>query len=110
MSDFNAFYKGLFESRDPFDNYIDQYSENGKKVHKAKIIALLRSNIQQKYLEGLEATLAVADLNGVDLDYSDILLELLAQKWHTRHEDIVMLLEEVEDPKSVPILYETALS
>lgn len=57
----------------------------------------------------LEALLIVAAYDGVDSDFTQIFCRLLTENWHHSHEDIVMLLEEIKDPASVEILYETAI-
>ncbi|HSZ33307.1 MAG TPA: hypothetical protein VK772_08345 [Puia sp.] len=42
--------------------------------------------------------------------YVDILCQLLSKSWHTRHEDIVALLQGIKAPQSVDALYKAALA
>ncbi|WP_222594656.1 hypothetical protein, partial [Sphingobacterium faecium] len=53
--------------------------------------------------------MAVLSTDGADSDYTDILLQLLDEKWHISEEDIITVLELIKDPKSVNKLYEFAL-
>ncbi|MDF2699363.1 MAG: hypothetical protein K0Q49_919 [Haloplasmataceae bacterium] len=48
-----------------------------------------------------------------NLDYNyliDILCKLLKYTWHERHEDIVLILQQLKSPKTVDCLYETAIT
>ena len=42
-------------------------------------------------------------------DVVQLLCELIKEPWHTKHEDIVMLLADVKDPKTVDCIYEAAI-
>lgn len=43
------------------------------------------------------------------LEYVPILIKLLAEDWHIKHEDIAGLLQEFRRPEAIGVLYKTAL-
>jgi hypothetical protein len=110
MFNFNKFYQGLLNRSDYFNNYWEQFP-NGRLVQfKEQTLSLLRENIKNKDEKGLACTIAVIWWDGADRDYTDILLQLLDEKWHTLEEDIVNILELIKDPQSVSKLYDTAIN
>ncbi|MBY0536941.1 MAG: HEAT repeat domain-containing protein [Chitinophagaceae bacterium] len=109
MFDFWKFYKGLLNRTDYFDNYWEQFPDGQHLQFKKETLSLLKDNIANKDDKGLANTLAVMYNDGADNDYTDILLQLLDEKWHTSEEDIISVLELIKDPKSVDKLYEVAL-
>ncbi|MEN5197510.1 HEAT repeat domain-containing protein [Sphingobacterium faecium] len=109
MFDFWKFYKGLFNRDDYFDNYWDKFPEGRHLQFKKETLSLLKNNVTNKDEKGLANTLAVLCNDGADSDYTDILLQLLDEKWHISEEDIISVLELIKDPKSVNKLYEVAL-
>lgn len=46
----------------------------------------------------------------VDIDVVPTLVELLLARWHTRHEDTALWLQQLRDPRAVDALFETAFS
>jgi hypothetical protein len=106
---FDGFYSGLLERKYVFDDYLNKYPKS-QKLYKAKILDLLNSSYVQKNHSRLRAATTVADLDGVDLDYTEILIKLLKEDWHQSHEDIVMLLDDIKDPRSVDCIYEISLN
>jgi hypothetical protein len=110
MFDFSTFYKGLFHRTDYFDGYLDKYPEGREKKNKEQIINLLNENLRLKDSGGLAHTLTVAYLDGVDEDYTDLLLYLLKQDWHQLQEDVIDILEMTKDPKSIDTLYKFAIN
>lgn len=109
MFNFWKFYKGLFNRDDYFDNYWDKFPEGEHLQFKKETLSLLKNNVTNKDEKGLANTLAVLSTDGADSDYTDILLQLLDEKWHISEEDIISVLELIKDPKSVNKLYEVAL-
>lgn len=109
MFDFWKFYKGLLDRTDYFDNYWDQFPEGQNFQFKEETLSLLKENVSNKDKKGLANTLAVIYGDGADSDYTDILLQLLDEKWHISEEDIISVLELIKDPKSVDKIYEVAL-
>lgn len=59
--------------------------------------------------KGIICTLGVIWRDRVDGDYTDILLQLLDEQWHISEEDIVSILKETKDPKSVDKLHEVTI-
>ncbi len=109
MFDFWKFYKGLFNRTDYFDNYWEQFPKGKLLQFKEQTLSLLKTNVANKDENGLANTLAVICNDGADSDYTDILLKLFDEDWHTSEEDIISVLELIKDPKSVDKLYEVAL-
>lgn len=46
---------------------------------------------------------------GFDAELVPVLLDLLEQNFHTRHEDIISTLQELKDPRPVDVLYRASL-
>ena len=109
MFDFWKFYNGLFSRTDYFDNYWEQFPQGQHLQFKEETLSLLKDSVTNKDDKGLANTLAVICNDGADRDYTDILLQLLDEKWHISEEDIISVLELIKDPKSVDKLYEVAL-
>jgi hypothetical protein len=97
-----------------FDNMIDQYlseklsisdflSKIPKKSFKYtdRIINLLEVAYQRKIVSNVELLIIAASADGVSSKYSGILCKLLKEDWHEKHEDIVMLLEDIKDPNTI---------
>lgn len=108
--DFWKFYNKLLTRTDYFDNYWDQFPEGGLLQFKEQTLALLKENVKEKDAKKLDATISVICRDGADEDYTDILLRLLDENWHTSEEDIVSVLEIIKDPKSVEKLYSVAIN
>jgi hypothetical protein len=109
MFDFWKFYKGLLNRTSYFDNYWEQFPKVSRLQFKEETLSLLKDNVVNKNDKGLANTLAVICNDGADSDYTDILLQLLDEKWHISEEDIISVLELIKDPKSVNKLFEVAL-
>ena len=110
MFDFHKFYAGLLNRTDYFDNYWDQFPTGRLLRFKKETLSLLQENIRDKNAKGLQCTLAVIFYDGADRDFTDFLLPLLGQDWHTLEEDIVEVLGLTKDPKSIDKLYEVAVN
>ncbi|MBL7977136.1 MAG: HEAT repeat domain-containing protein [Bacteroidetes Order II. Incertae sedis bacterium] len=105
MFEFWKFYKKLLNG----EIYFDEFPQERLLRFKKETLSLLKENVKNEDQEGLETTLSVLFYDGADADYTDILLQLLDEKWHTSEEDIISVLELIKDPKSVDKLYEVAL-
>lgn len=68
--------------------------------------------------------LAYSEANGEDVEYAlligfnfdvfsddfvDILCKIILERWHTKHEDIALILQKLKNPRSIDCLYQTAL-
>ncbi|WP_374950992.1 HEAT repeat domain-containing protein [Mucilaginibacter sp.] len=104
--DFEEFYSQLLEDK----IYFDDFPKGRLSQFKSKTLPLLKKNVRERDQNGLSATLAVIYYDGGDQDYTDILLNLLDQKWHILIEDIVEVLGKIKDPKTVNKLYEVAIN
>lgn len=109
MFDFWKFYRRLVNRTDYFNNLWDEFPKGQLLQFKRETLSLLKDNVANKNEKGLAKTLAIISYDGADSDYTDILLQLLDEKWHTSEEDIMGILELIKDPKSVNKLYEVAV-
>lgn len=112
MFDFDKFYRGLLEKAKHFNPYDDYWSQFPSGMHlkfKPETLALLKANVRNRDANGLSCILAIICHDGADKDYTDILLSLLDDHWHTAEEDIVEALEIIKDPKSIDKLYDVAI-
>lgn len=110
MFNFWKFYNGLQNRSNYFDNYWEQFPKGQHLQFKEETLSLLKDNVADKNGNGLANTLAIICNDGADRDYTDILLQLLDEKWHISEEDIVSILELIKDPKSINKLYEVAIN
>jgi|LakMenE18May11ns_1017448.scaffolds.fasta_scaffold9721521_2 hypothetical protein len=111
MFDFWKFHKDLINKTNYFiDDYWDQFPKGHNCRYKEKTLSLLKDNVAKKNRNDLPSTLAIIFHDGADKDYTDILLQLLDEKWHESEEDIISILELIKDPKSVDKLYEVAIN
>lgn len=110
MFDFWNFYKILSNRTDYFDNCWDQFPKGHLLRFKNETLSLLKDVIIKKDAVELSNVIAVIYNDGADRDYTDILLSLFDEKWHTSEEDIVSVLELIRDPASIDKLYEVAIN
>jgi hypothetical protein len=66
-----------------------------------KIIKLLERSYIEKDPDKVEFLTIAASADGISKKYSEVFCKLLKENWHKKHEDIVMLLEEIRDPNTV---------
>lgn len=109
MFDFWKFYSGLLNRNNFFDDYWEQFPSDEDFLFKTETLSLLKGDFASQNKRGLHNTLSVIYVDGADNDYTDILLNLLDEKWHDSEEDIVSILELIKDPKSINKLFELAL-
>lgn len=105
---FWKFYNGLLIRTNYFDNYWDRFP-HGKFRFKKETLSLLKEDLLNKDGDRLFHTMAVIWADGADSDYTEDLLQLLDEKWHISEENIVSVLEQIKDPRSVDKLYEIAI-
>ena len=77
---FNLFVKRIFNSTNSLDF---------KNLSKNEIIDCFLLAINTKDVSLLQQVLLIAYKNGLDIDYSDIIVKLLSEDWHDEHEDLV---------------------
>ncbi len=77
---FNLIIKRIFNSTNSLDL---------KNLSKNEIIDCFLLAINTKDVSLLQKVLLIAYKNGLDIDYSDIIIKLLSEDWHDEHEDLV---------------------
>jgi len=110
MFDFDKFYNDLLTREYQPNNHWNQFPRGRLLQFKEQTLSLLKDNLKTKNSRNLEVVLALIFYDGADTDYTDDLLDLLDQYWHTCEEDIIRILEIIKDPKSVDKLYELAVN
>lgn len=77
-------------------------------MQKKKITELLKNAIANKNIDDLEkAIMAGFQTKENSDDYVGILIELLSADWHLCHENIVLQLQQLKDPRAIKILQKT---
>ena len=106
--DFHDFYNRLLNRTDFWSDIWNEFPKGGFQF-KNFLLPSLVENLTKKDSKALSCTLACIFYDGADKDYTQTLLDLLEEKWHTSEEDIVEILGQIRDPKSIEILYKIAL-
>ena len=76
---------------------------------KKNIEALFLNAYNDKSAEDIELLMPqIARAESISDETSAILIKLLQEDWHYKHEDIAMLLKKIKDPKTVEALYTAA--
>ena len=73
-------------------------------------LSALRDAIVEEDADGVEEALNQAFGAGLSPDLVPTLIELLALPWHTRHEDVVLALQELKPPDAVEALRRAAVA
>ncbi len=110
MFDINKFYRGLLTRTNYFDNYWESFPHGNLMRFRKETLLILKESVKRKSSNELSCILAIIYRDGADKDYTDILLSLLDEKWHTSEEDIVNVLEIIKDPRSINKLYDLAIN
>jgi hypothetical protein len=110
MFNFWSFYAGLLKRTDYFNNYWDKFPKGRQLRFKSETLSLLKKDIESRDSKRLANTLAVIHNDGADKDFTNLLLKLLDEDWHTSEEDIVSVLELIKDPSSIDKLYDVAVN
>jgi hypothetical protein len=77
-------------------------------MEKGQIIALIENAIRTKNPEEADrAVITIFSIREAN-DFVSYLCQLLESDWHYDHEDIVRLLQQIANPKSVQVLFRTA--
>jgi hypothetical protein len=75
----------------------------------AVAVRLLRDALRSEVPDEVECSIIVADhLRGFSASCVESLAELLRATWHTRHEDIARVLQDLADSRAVDALFEAA--
>ncbi|MBD78741.1 MAG: hypothetical protein CL840_07465 [Crocinitomicaceae bacterium] len=74
------------------------------------VIELLKRGVSKKDSDLIEEAIVLLSTNAFSIPtFVSKLSNLLLEKWHNKHEDIVTLLKEYHDSNTVDFLYKTAL-
>lgn len=74
-----------------------------------EVFGELNAAVQSGDASAIEIAVTHAYQVGLCREFVPALIALLSQRSHTRHEDIVLALQELKDASAVGALYETAL-
>jgi len=102
MMDFDNFLENFTLSNSDIFNKAN-YPKN-KKIFKEKILTKIRDLIFEEDESNLEYLLVIANHDGLDSDYSDLISKLLQAEWHELHEDLVEYSFEIKDVKIIEFL------
>lgn len=94
--------------RSPFDEIFTKDTQ-GKKLYTLELIERLSDVSNTRDEVFLNLLLMISDADGLDDQYTKIFCQLLNEKWHRQHEEIIVLLEQMKDESSVQTVYQTAL-
>lgn len=91
-------------TKQDFINYFQ-----GKTKNKEYILELLKLAYKEKNADDIEFCLYICFVLELHMEDSlQILCDLLKEHWHYQHENILIMLQELKDPKSVDFIYQTA--
>ncbi len=74
------------------------------------IIKEISIAVSDRDSEFLESLLLVAIRDGLSKEYTLTLCGLLTEDWHYSQEDIALMLEEIQDERSVECLYDASIN
>lgn len=74
------------------------------------ILEALRRSVAAKDADAFEVALGQTMTRGLCPAVVELLMEALAMRWHTRHEDVARALQDIKDPRAVGVLYSAALT
>jgi hypothetical protein len=91
------------------DDFFAEYPVD-LNIDKVYALKTLEGAYESKNSEDIEYGLLLGFLlNLFSSDYIDVLCKLILEKWHYKHEDIALILQELKNPKSIDCLYQAAL-
>jgi hypothetical protein len=70
-------------------------------------LLVMKKAISKKDADALEDAFIKTNKINNESEYLDLLIFLLAKKWHFMHEDIARELQKLQNPKSIEILHKT---
>lgn len=98
--DINNFIDTLNSSNWPIFKELEKIPKD-KNIYKADLVARLNKILIVKDEEKLEIILLVINQDGLVNEYTPVLCRLLEMDWHGLHEDIIMMLGDLQDARSV---------
>jgi hypothetical protein len=89
------------------EDFLRLYPNSQNEIY---ILESLNKAYEERDPQDLEYTLLLCFVfNLFNKTYVDILCKVLPEKWHYKHEDIVLILQKLKSPKSIDALYKTSL-
>ncbi len=74
----------------------------------SRVLEILKNALISDDPDIIEDAVDLVWKRGISTQYTEILIHMLSLSSHRRHEDIVLLLQQLKDPKAIPILFEIA--
>jgi len=84
-------------------------ADRGQYLYTAQLLEKFDDAIKLHDSERIWQLCLISDADGIDKRFTGIFCNLLKENWHQSHEDVVMMLESIKDPKSVDCIYEMSL-
>jgi hypothetical protein len=101
----NPLIKLLYSGNISNEEFLERYFY-GQHPTNEYVLLLIKKSIEDKDIILLEEAIALLFTGGFSINlFSLALCELLPMSWHTKHEDIAMLLKAAKDPSTVNCLY-----
>jgi hypothetical protein len=88
--------------------FIQRYSIDPRDDQSHIRNLLFRAKVEKNAVD-VEYALMLGFLFGEELIPTDVVCDLVTESWHTKHEDMALLLQEKKEPSSVKALSEAAL-
>jgi hypothetical protein len=99
---------GFASGRLSIDEFVRQFDVDPQIDHDC-VRRALECAIDHRGAEELECAMVLAFSFGLSASWAPMLCNLLRERWHTSHENIVGALQDIRDPSTVDCLFETAL-
>ena len=102
----NPLFKSLYSGDIGKKEFLQKYFK-GKTLNDKHVLDMIQRGIANKDSSIIEEAITLIYTDA--FPYSSFTLklcELLQMHWHTKHEDIAMLLKDIADPASVECIYE----
>lgn len=98
MDHFNKIFLELLNASWTFSDDINLIPKN-KNVFKAQIISYIKDAVEHKNEDHLSTLILLAEQDGIDKDYHNLLCQILKMRWHGCHEDILLIIADLKDPE-----------
>ncbi|ENF7817954.1 hypothetical protein ABR157_003749 [Enterobacter soli] len=98
----------LYEKKITIDELKKKFDTQGKDLTSYLLESLknAKSNHSEDDVESI--VILIFELKEIKTnDLVDILIELMSEPWHYKHEDITRLFQKWRNPKTISVLYET---
>lgn len=104
-SEFNILVEKLYAGNIGKKEFLKEYFK-GEEPNENYVLFLIDKAILRKDDALVQEAIVLLNTGIFKIDYFQTLLcQLLNKEWHTKHEDIVMLLKVIKSPKIIDCLY-----